>query len=481
MSEKSLGKNALLNGIKTACSILFPFISFAYCSRVLGKENLGKYSFGQSIIAYLLLVAALGIPNYAIREGAGIRDDKKNINKFINQVFTINCIMTIVSYVILMIVLSIPRFANYKYILLIQSLQILLTTLGTDWINTIYEDYFYLAVRYIAIQVISLLALILFIKSPSNLYVYTLISTLSNSGGNILNWHYLRKHGIRPRLTINIQFHKHIKPILILFGNSIASVIYLNSDITMLGLLTNDATVGVYTVATKVYSMMKTLINGVIMVTLPRFSFYIKKGRFEEYKKNLTNIADVLMMISLPVMIGLFLEPNRILLFIAGSEYLSGSNVVRVYSFAILFAVFACFYAYAILLPNKLEKYFLLSTIIAAIINISLNFVLIPFLGMLAAALTTLIAEIVVFFISYHYSRKCITYKIKIKNIGKYLLGCSAVTILCLLCDQLNIGNTLTLIIEIVFSTIVYVAILMLSKCDSMIYLIRMIRRNTHD
>ena len=234
MTEKSLGKNALLNGIKTACSILFPFISFAYCSRVLGKANLGKYSFGQSIIAYLLLVAALGIPNYAIREGAGIRDDKRKLDEFIDQVFTINCIMTIVSYAVLVIVLTIPKFQNYKYVLIIQSIQIILTTLGTDWINTIFEDYFYLAVRYIVIQIISLFALILFVRKPSDLYVYTFISTLSNSGGNILNWHYLRKHDIRPRLTKNIQY-KHIKPILILFGNSIASVIYLNSDITMLG------------------------------------------------------------------------------------------------------------------------------------------------------------------------------------------------------------------------------------------------------
>ena len=442
MTEKSLGKNALLNGIKTACSILFPFISFAYCSRVLGKANLGKYSFGQSIIAYLLLVAALGIPNYAIREGAGIRDDKRKLDEFIDQVFTINCIMTIVSYAVLVIVLTIPKFQNYKYVLIIQSIQIILTTLGTDWINTIFEDYFYLAVRYIVIQIISLFALILFVRKPSDLYVYTFISTLSNSGGNILNWHYLRKHDIRPRLTKNIQY-KHIKPILILFGNSIASVIYLNSDITMLGLFTNDATVGVYTVATKIYSMMKTLINGIIMVTLPRFSFYIKKRMVKEYKKDLTSIADILLMISLPTMVGLFLEADRILLFVAGNKYLSGRNVVRVYSFAIMFAVFACFYAYAILLPNKLEKYFLLSTIFAAIINISLNFILIPILGMIAAALTTLIAEIVVYCISLYYSRKCIIYDKKYKNIGKYILGCTAIVVLCSLFDRINLGSTI--------------------------------------
>lgn len=79
MKKNTLGKNAILNGIKTVCSILFPFISFSYCSRVLGADALGAYSFSQSIIAYLLLVAALGIPNYAIREGAFVRKRKEKL------------------------------------------------------------------------------------------------------------------------------------------------------------------------------------------------------------------------------------------------------------------------------------------------------------------------------------------------------------------------------------------------------------------
>lgn len=107
MKKNTLGKNAILNGIKTVCSILFPFISFSYCSRVLGADALGAYSFSQSIIAYLLLVAALGIPNYAIREGAFVRKRKEKLNEFVAQIFTINCIMTVITY-------GICRFCSYR-------------------------------------------------------------------------------------------------------------------------------------------------------------------------------------------------------------------------------------------------------------------------------------------------------------------------------------------------------------------------------
>ena len=177
MKKNTLGKNAILNGIKTVCSILFPFISFSYCSRVLGADALGAYSFSQSIIAYLLLVAALGIPNYAIREGAFVRKRKEKLNEFVAQIFTINCIMTVITYGILIILLiSWPKLVSYKKIVVIQSVQIVLTTLGADWINSIFEDYLYLAVRYIVIQIISIVALFLFVKSPADIYVYTFIS-----------------------------------------------------------------------------------------------------------------------------------------------------------------------------------------------------------------------------------------------------------------------------------------------------------------
>ena len=96
--KKSVGINAVLNIIKQCCAIIFPLITFPYASRVLGVENYGKVNFGTSIISYFTLLAGLGITNYAIREGARIRDDKKNFSAFVNEVFTINVVTTLISY-----------------------------------------------------------------------------------------------------------------------------------------------------------------------------------------------------------------------------------------------------------------------------------------------------------------------------------------------------------------------------------------------
>lgn len=475
IQNRSLTRNAVLNGMKQVCSILFPFISFVYCSRVLGSEGIGIYSFGQSIVAYFLLVAALGIPNYAIREGARVRDNRKKLTQFINQVFSINCIMTVISYVLLFVSLfCINELKAYRIVILIQSIQIILTTLGTDWINSIFEDYTYLAIVYVFMQIISIVSLILFVKDSSDIYVYTVITMLSNAGGNIFNWFYLRKkYNIRTTFTFKIYWNEHIKAIVILFFNSVAVSIYMNSDITMLGFFTNDKTVGIYTVSSKIYSMVKTLINAVIMVTIPRFSYYIANNKQEEYRKLLIKIFNTLFLIIYPCLIGMFVEAKNILLLVAGDEYLSGQMVVKILSFTLIFAVYACFFSYSILIPNRLEKRFLQATIAAAVINISLNFIFIPLWSLNGAAVTTLIAEFIVCLITAYFSYKKFQIMYITKEMFSVLVGGIGIALTCYIIDSIINNCLLALLIDIIMSVLIYIFLLLLLKNKIMMELIK--------
>lgn len=460
--KKSLTINAILNAVKQGCSVLFPFVSFVYCSRVLGTDGIGIYSFGQSIVAYFLLVAVLGIPNYAIREGSRIRDNRKGLVQFINQVFSINCIMTVVSYVLLFICLFyVNKLGSYRIVILIQSIQIILTTLGADWINSIFEDYGYLAVRYIIIQIISIVCLVIFVKDQNDIYLYTLITMLSNAGGNILNWFYLRReYNLKVSFTLKMHWNKHIKAIAILFVNSIAVIIYMNSDITMLGFFTTDKSVGIYTVSSKIYSMIKTLINAIIMVTIPRFSYYIANDKKEEYKNSLFEIFNILFIIIYPCLLGMFLEAKKILYLVAGTGYLEGENVVRILSIALIFAVYACFFSYSVLIPNRLEKYFLIATIIAAIVNIILNFYFIPLWDMNGAAITTLIAEILVCLISAYYAHKNAQVDFVSKDLISVLISGIGIVLICSIIDNLIDNYIIALICDIFASVIVYAGLL---------------------
>jgi O-antigen/teichoic acid export membrane protein len=100
-TERSVKTNALLNIIKQCCNILLPLITYPYISRVVGAASLGRFSFADSIVQYAIILATLGAPAYAIREGARIRDNKKEITALSAKIFTINIISMLVSLFVL--------------------------------------------------------------------------------------------------------------------------------------------------------------------------------------------------------------------------------------------------------------------------------------------------------------------------------------------------------------------------------------------
>lgn len=145
MKHKSIKINAFLNIIRQSLSVIFPLITYPYVSRVLGAENLGRYSFSDSIVQILITVSMLGIPTYAVREGAMIREDKNRIERFCSEIFTINFISAFFSYTLLLImVLAVERIRIETVLILILSINVLSKCMGRDWLNSIYEEYLYM-------------------------------------------------------------------------------------------------------------------------------------------------------------------------------------------------------------------------------------------------------------------------------------------------------------------------------------------------
>ena len=114
MRHKSLALNAFLNSFRSILNILFPLITFPYVSRKLTVNGIGIYNFSNSVVSYFVLIAALGVGTYAVREGAKYRDNKKKITQFCSEVFTINIYSTIIAYLLLLFcIISISLLSSF--------------------------------------------------------------------------------------------------------------------------------------------------------------------------------------------------------------------------------------------------------------------------------------------------------------------------------------------------------------------------------
>ena len=187
MKKKSLGVNAFLNGLRSVLNLFFPLITFPYVSRVLSVSGIGIYNFSNTYISYFVLIAGLGIATYAVREGAKYRENNTKINDFASQIFSLNIISTIIAYLLLLMSLIVFKNLNrYVSCILIFSLQILFTTLGTEWVYTIYEDYAYITIRSIIFKIISIILLFLLVRKPKDYLIYAAITVFSAVGSNLL-------------------------------------------------------------------------------------------------------------------------------------------------------------------------------------------------------------------------------------------------------------------------------------------------------
>ena len=468
MKKKSLGLNAFLNGLRSILNLLFPIITFPYVSRVLSVDGMGIYDFSNTYVNYFLLIAGLGISTYAVREGAKYRNNKELLNNFASQVFTINIYSTLLAYLLLICSLLIfGNLHNYVSCILIFSLQLIFTTLGTEWIYVIYEDYFYITVRSIVFKLISVILLFLLVRNSEDYLWYATVTVFASVGSNVFNYVHAKSFSTI-KLVKRINWKYHLKPIIIIFASSVAVTLYVSSDTTILGLLKNNYAVGIYGVSVKIYQMTQGILSALLTVTIPRLAFLWGKRRIGEYNQVLAKVINSLGILVLPAAVGLMMLSREVILIIASEKYLQSINSLRIISWAIIFSIFSWIFSDCVLIPAKRENLVLRNTIVTAIENIVLNFILIPFMSYDGTSLSTVLAEFTVMIMNgyscWDIIKPVIFKKDTLKNLIDSIFGCVGIVIICILCDIAFKSLILKTIFSVILSVIMYGAILILLK-----------------
>lgn len=464
-NRPSLRVNAVLNTLKTVLGIVFPLITYPYISRVLQVDAIGVYNFSASIVSYFVMIAGLGVANYAVREGTKYKNNTAEMYRFTSELFSINAISTIISYVFLLFtIFVVPKLHSYTVPILLISIQMLFNTLGVSWLCNIFEDFLAITIRTLLSQIISLISLFVFVKTPDDLNIYIIIVTFSLSAANFLNFFYVRSKYTKFCFTLKCNIKEHLKPILILFSTSLTILVYVSADSTMLGFFSNDYQVGLYSTAVKIYSILKQVLVAILVVSIPRFSLLINSDKKDEAENLLTKVFNTLTFLALPASVGLCVVSRETISLIAGQSYLDGSSSLSLLSVAIIFSLYAGIFFHCVLIPFKCERIALKASIISAVTNIGLNFIFIPLMGINGAAITTIIAEITVFVVAYVYSRNLIELKGVKVNFIQSFVGCILILIVCLLMRTIISNDITRLFVSVILSALSYALILILLR-----------------
>lgn len=423
MKPKSIKANAVLNIIYTISNIIFPLITFPYASRILLADGMGKVSFFTAVSNYAVMIAALGISTYGIRATAKVRNNKEELSKVTAELLTINLIGTVI--VIIVLIASIPfvnKFRNDKILLLINCCFIFSAALGMNWLYSGLEQYSYITKRSIIFKLISLVLVFLLVRDHADYNIYAAITVLSTAGSYLLNFWYSKKF-VSFRNIKKLNFKKHFKPMLLLFASVLAVNIYTNLDTVMLGFISGDREVGLYTVAVKVKGLLLSVVNAISAVLLPRLSYYLSANKKEEYNRILKKSTSIIFMIAIPLTAFFIIEAKDSILLLGGEDYLDATLCMQIVIPILIISGISNITGNQILIPMGKDSCFMKAVIIGSIVDLILNALLMPKLASIGAAIATLLAESIQMSIQLMYSWQYVNKSIQRKSLLKIIIS----------------------------------------------------------
>ena len=462
--SNSVNKNAAYNTIKTVFGIIYPLITFPYISRVLMPENVGKINFGSSVVSYFMLIASLGVTTYAIRECSKVRDNRDKLQSTASQILSINILSTLIAYLALAVTLVVARpLDSYKELICIQSATIIFTTLGADWINSAIEDFKFIAMRTVGMQIVSLVLMFIFVHNPEDYIIFALISVIASSGANIINIVYRRKF-CKTRLTFQIDWKKHLPPILTLFSLILAQTIYCNSDMTMLGLMKGDYEVGLYSTSVRIYNLVNQVVASVAFVVMPQLAISFAKDDFKRVNELLRYALNFIVVLGLPCLVGMNIICSSIIGTLGGNEYLGASTSLHILSLSLACSFIGGWIGNMMMLPSGRDAVCLRSGVISAVLNVVLNIFIIPIYGLNGAAFTTFLAELTGIMVMWPYIDKRIKIEKLFKMVKAPVVGSIFIAIIGLFVPKIINSYVLISCVTISISAIVYALTLIIMK-----------------
>lgn len=476
---QSVKVNYILNLINTGSQMLFPLITFPYACRIIEADGIGQVNFFQSIISYISLFTCLGIPMYAIREIARVRNDVVKMNRTATEILLLHTLLTLIGYVVVAILcFTVPQIEANISLFLVLSLTIFFTAIGCEWFYQGIEDFKYITIRGLIVKVIAIGLLFLLVHTKDDLIYYGWYSVLGVLGGNIFNFFRLRKYIHKENIIFSeLNLRRHIKPILQVFSFNVVISIYLQLNTVLLGFMKDALAVGFFAAATKIMQMLLRMSSCLGSVMMPRASHLLAENKEDEFNILIQKSYDFTLAISLPITTGLILCAPVLIEVLCGAKFEASILPSQIIAPIILMVAISNVMGLQVLYPKGKINMVTLCCGIGAIADLLLNVCLIPHYSYIGTSIAYLGAEVSTTVSMYFIGKRYIPIQYFKLNHLNYVLGCVVMAIVLFVLSRMNLSNILLLVLQGVFGVLIYAIILYIRKDAFMMQVLNKIKR----
>src|SRR5690606_31457379 len=330
-----LQRNIVYNVALSLSQVLFPLLVFPYVSRVIGPSGIGSVTFVDGLTQWFILVAALGIPIYGVREIAKAKDDLQRRSKVFSELFVLHIVAAaVLAVVFVSSFLLIDALRPFRPLFWIGTGILFASSCTIQWLCPRRNAFRYLTLRSVIVRASVLALVFLCVRDPDDTLVYYGITLGGMVANVLLNIWYARKF-IHYRLK-GLDIRRHLRPMIVMFLISVVSGIYTLLDVTILGLFTSEVDVGYYGAAMRLVKLVITVLVAVSAAIVPVLSFSFGSGRTEESFALLRKSFNLIVFIGVPAAVGLYIAAPNVIALFAGPDFLPAVLALQILSPVVL-------------------------------------------------------------------------------------------------------------------------------------------------
>lgn len=417
--DRKLSVNFIYNLITQLVTVLTPLVIAPYISRIFDVNLIGDYNYCYSIVSIFGLFANMGISVYGVPIIAKCKDSEEEKSKIFFEMLIIKLFFAVLSTIVYFCMIFTVFDTNYKVYFSLFTFYILSVFLDITWFFQAMENFKIICIRTIIVKLLSLFCVFLFIKDKGDMNLYILINMLSLTLPNLLLFIPLKKQIKIKMYKLNIK--QHFKPIFEILLPGVAYTIYAMVDKTMIKTITGSTTdVGYYEQAYKIAFIGVTIMSVFSTVLSSRISGIRNDDEIRKLHKYSYSIV---VTISIPLMIGLFILADYFIPFYYGQGYENSINILKLFALLPFIMGISNFLSYQYFIPKIITKPSMITTLCSILINIVLNSIFIKIWGGFGAAFATIISELFISTVYICLYARFQKISVVIKTVYKYFIS----------------------------------------------------------
>lgn len=459
---KKFFSNFIYQSIFQVVKIVAPLITIPIVSHALGPENVGLYSYTQSIAQYFILLSGLGMALYGQRTIAQFRDNKIELSKKFWELELLSVTTTLVAFLIY-IIIFLNNSNHVVYIL--QGLTIIAVAFDISWFFMGIEEFKLTSLRSLLINILTVILIYFFVNDENDTYIYISIQTLGILFSQLIMWPFLKNEimWIKPKARF---IKKHFVMCIQYFVPQIATTLYTNLNKTLLGVFRNNTEVAYFSNAFTIIIVIRTFISTIDTVLLPQLS----NLSFKKDEKKILSILKVSLNMqfyfTIPAMFGIIAVAPKLVPWFYGDSFHPVIQLVQVMAVLIVIVPMGMSISRQWLIPIGNLKAYNISIFVGAVAGFVFNLILIPKFGALGATLSLIISEFFVAFTRSYDFIKTTKFKYEIKSFVIYGI-CSGIMLIFIVSSTNHMGSSaLTSLIQIILGVIIYLSLTTLFRCN---------------